>query len=553
MVISAISTILLYSDKLLANEVRPETQALQTKKQLILIVIAAFSALCSTCYALEDSFALMFVLTAGKSLIARQSFIEVTSTEVIYIQEANVLPLSDTQCLYTETPAEQVCFGNNRPTRIRLLPNAPLTIGFHPLGLSLVEYALLPTPVTALLFPGQDALPEFYPAIKAIAAELQQSARRQREITEAAKQWHLAISLISDNKSLDWLKEDIDEDCEVIEGWRLDEQEPGMDDRNMARVRFDGRIHIEPGIRYCFFSDFNSWDQNDCQMLADSNGGSNDDSKKDSGSNSDSSSGESGDGKSEEPEKKSDADLDVVCTGVSKDPIPKELHDFYIKLETKRIKTEPPSCEALFSDEQVPAHKEIVVTTSLSVKRKSPTPSGKKPYKCQHPACGRTFTWNSRFQRHLRSHTGEKPYQCEICSRLFSDGSSLAKHLHIHTGEKPYTCQTCNKTFSRKDGLERHLRTHTGEKPYQCEACNKTFSDLSGLTKHERTHTGERPYKCQICGKPFARGDALQVHLRIHTGEKPYKCKKCGMAFSDRSSLIRHLRIHIGKKPKRKR
>jgi uncharacterized Zn-finger protein len=34
------------------------------------------------------------------------------------------------------------------------------------------------------------------------------------------------------------------------------------------------------------------------------------------------------------------------------------------------------------------------------------------------------------------------------------------------------------------------MRTHSGERPYQCKYCRKAFSDSSTLTKHMRVHSG---------------------------------------------------------------
>ncbi|KKR69829.1 MAG: hypothetical protein UU12_C0036G0010, partial [Candidatus Woesebacteria bacterium GW2011_GWA2_40_7b] len=34
--------------------------------------------------------------------------------------------------------------------------------------------------------------------------------------------------------------------------------------------------------------------------------------------------------------------------------------------------------------------------------------------------------------------------------------------------DKKHRCQTCEKTFARKEYLAKHIKTHTGERPYQC-------------------------------------------------------------------------------------
>ena len=50
----------------------------------------------------------------------------------------------------------------------------------------------------------------------------------------------------------------------------------------------------------------------------------------------------------------------------------------------------------------------------------------------------------------------------------------------------------CTKAYSRLENLKTHLRSHTGERPYVCEVagCHKAFSNASDRAKHQnRTHS----------------------------------------------------------------
>ena len=55
-----------------------------------------------------------------------------------------------------------------------------------------------------------------------------------------------------------------------------------------------------------------------------------------------------------------------------------------------------------------------------------------------------------------------------------------------------YFCKECNKSYNRKNDLDRHVMTHSGEKPFKCEKCAAAFSIKSSLTKHMRTHSTEK-------------------------------------------------------------
>lgn len=96
--------------------------------------------------------------------------------------------------------------------------------------------------------------------------------------------------------------------------------------------------------------------------------------------------------------------------------------------------------------------------------------------------------------------------------------------------ERPYACpvETCDRRFSRSDELTRHIRIHTGQKPFQCRICMRNFSRSDHLTTHIRTHTGEKPFACEICGRKFARSDERKRHTKIHLRQKDKKAEKTG-------------------------
>ncbi|KAF9430096.1 zinc-finger protein [Entomortierella beljakovae] len=153
---------------------------------------------------------------------------------------------------------------------------------------------------------------------------------------------------------------------------------------------------------------------------------------------------------------------------------------------------------------------------------------GKSEYVCEWNNCdrqGRGFSQRQKAMRHIQTHTGDKPFQCQVCQKRFSEANIMAQHMRTHTGEKPFKCTEpgCSRQFSISGALTIHRRVHTGEKPFKCkfEGCDKYFAESSNLTKHLRVHTGERPFQCPYlgCDKKFSRPDQVTRHKKTHLTE----------------------------------
>ncbi|XP_077209329.1 zinc finger protein 40 isoform X2 [Paroedura picta] len=51
-----------------------------------------------------------------------------------------------------------------------------------------------------------------------------------------------------------------------------------------------------------------------------------------------------------------------------------------------------------------------------------------------------------------------------------------------------YVCEYCNRACAKPSVLLKHIRSHTGERPYPCETCGFSFKTKSNLYKHKKSH-----------------------------------------------------------------
>nr|XP_027207202.1 zinc finger and BTB domain-containing protein 24-like [Penaeus vannamei] len=112
-----------------------------------------------------------------------------------------------------------------------------------------------------------------------------------------------------------------------------------------------------------------------------------------------------------------------------------------------------------------------------------------KQFKCAD--CDKAFATRWEYERHRRTHTGEKPFACQICPYRATQKTSLQKHLRTHSGEKPYACHFCTYRASQKVHLQNHIRTHSSD-TFSCPHCPFRTNRYDVLKKHIPTHPSEK-------------------------------------------------------------
>ena len=99
-----------------------------------------------------------------------------------------------------------------------------------------------------------------------------------------------------------------------------------------------------------------------------------------------------------------------------------------------------------------------LVSSNPLLSSNSNSSSSKLRHECSH--CGKRFPTPSKLQRHSLSHTGEKPFSCNVCMKKFSQMAHLRNHLrHAHKIEDGVTLS--NAIQSRTNVISQGIETQS--------------------------------------------------------------------------------------------
>ena len=228
----------------------------------------------------------------------------------------------------------------------------------------------------------------------------------------------------------------------------------------------------------------------------------------------------------------------VGCTGQSEVVVKKEEEETKIAPPKTPKRTSRASSRPVRSTQPVVKEEPSDIATPERKKiKKEPIQEGS--YHCK--LCADSFFTEHDLNNHEKTkHVKIQTYQCKICNYCSLEKSLMIRHMRTHSGQRPFYCKECGYAFTTKANCERHIRKRHNK------AEKSEIDDLIRCDQNQLKTVSEDSWKyeiatvCMHCEEKFPDFWSLRDHLKIHD-KRSFYCSDCNAAFSCRSNCIAHI------------